>query len=234
MKFALVQEQRQTPSPSKEGTCPACGRPVTSKCGEIRIWHWAHQRGYLCDPWWENETEWHRSWKDSFPVEWQEVVETADNGERHIADVKTPQGWVLEFQHSSIARSERASRDSFYFPKLVWVVDGTKKKRDLAQLQKARAIGLSAHTFKILTQDSRLLSEWKDSSASVFFDLRDIDALWWLQGSADGWSYIARISRLQFLNLHNGRDATDFDALVSSLRKEFTRINLASSTKSLK
>lgn len=45
-----------------------------------------------------------------------------ESGEKHIADVKTDSGWVLEFQHSNINPKERLSRNSFY-PKLVWVVD---------------------------------------------------------------------------------------------------------------
>jgi hypothetical protein len=52
----------------------------------------------------ENETEWHRAWKDQFPPEWQEIVHLAGDGERHIADVKTGDGWVIEFQHSYITR----------------------------------------------------------------------------------------------------------------------------------
>ena len=43
----------------------------------------------FCDPWWENETEWHRAWKDQFPADWQEIVHHAEDGEKHIADVKT-------------------------------------------------------------------------------------------------------------------------------------------------
>ena len=53
------------------------------------MWHWAHRGSRFCDPWWENETEWHRSWKGQFPVNWQEVVHQAETGEKHIADVKT-------------------------------------------------------------------------------------------------------------------------------------------------
>jgi len=56
--------------------------PMVAKCGEVRIWHWAPHRSRLCDPWWENETEWHRNWKEQFPVNWQEVVHQAVSGER--------------------------------------------------------------------------------------------------------------------------------------------------------
>ncbi len=89
MKFALVDEIRCEAQPSLRGNCPACDHPMVAKCGEVKIWHWAHKSRRLCDPWWENETEWHRDWKNQFPVQWQEDVHKAENGEKHIADVKT-------------------------------------------------------------------------------------------------------------------------------------------------
>ncbi len=58
-----------------------------------------------CDPWWENETEWHRKWKGNFAEEWQEVILTDGiTDEKHIADIRTPYGLVVEFQHSHIDR----------------------------------------------------------------------------------------------------------------------------------
>jgi competence protein CoiA len=122
MKFALVNGQRVEAQPHLSGDCPGCGSSMIARCGELRTPHWAH-RGtrLLCDPWWENETQWHRVWKDQFPADWQEVVHRAEDGERHIADVKTQNGWVIEFQHSFLKAEERRSRDGFY-PKLIWVV----------------------------------------------------------------------------------------------------------------
>ena len=102
MKFALINGQRQEAKPNLSGECLACGQPMIAKCGEVKIWHWAHKGRCTCDPWWENETEWHRTWKGLFPESWQEVIHQADDGERHIADVKTDRGWVIEFQHSFI------------------------------------------------------------------------------------------------------------------------------------
>jgi competence CoiA-like predicted nuclease len=102
MKFAKVNGQRQEAQPRLSGNCPGCDGPMVARCGTKRVWHWAHLGERTCDVWWENETEWHRAWKNQFPVGWQEIVHRAENGEKHIADVKTSQGWVLEFQHSPI------------------------------------------------------------------------------------------------------------------------------------
>src|SRR5882724_2105651 len=87
MKFARTNGQRQEAQPNLSGECCGCGAPMVARCGDIRVWHWAHRSGRACDPWQENETEWHRAWKDRFPAEWQEIVHRAEDGERHIADV---------------------------------------------------------------------------------------------------------------------------------------------------
>ena len=113
MKFALAHGQRQEAQPNLSGECPGCGRPMVARCGEVRVRHWAHKGRRHCDPWWENETEWHRGWKDRFPADWQEIVHPDGDGERHIADVKTGDGWVIEFQHSYIKPEERRSREAF-------------------------------------------------------------------------------------------------------------------------
>jgi hypothetical protein len=85
--------------------------------------HWAHFGRRNCDPWWENETDWHRSWKSLFPFEWLEVSHVAPDGEIHRADIKTPNGIVVEVQHSAMSDAERLSREVFY-KNLVWVIDG--------------------------------------------------------------------------------------------------------------
>lgn len=206
MKFALVNGQRQEAQPSLSGKCPACDQPMVAKCGEVRIWHWAHQGSRSCDPWWENETEWHRAWKGQFPVNWQEVVHPAETGEKHIADVKTDRGWVIEFQHSYLQPEERRSRDAFY-PKLIWVVNGTRRKRDKAQLLEAWKegvpVGTSSLVRRVFSDSCRLLGEWAGSDAPIFFDLGEEQVLWWLLAkSTDGRAYVARFPRAQFIEIH--------------------------------
>ena len=103
---------------------------MIAKCGKFVRWHWAHKSRQSCDPWWEAETDWHRDWKNKFPEEWQEVVHTdARTGERHIADVKTPHGLVIEFQHSALSPEERRSREDFY-KDMIWIVDGDRGSTD--------------------------------------------------------------------------------------------------------
>lgn len=128
MKYALQSNQRLEATPKASGNCLCCGTEVLAVCGTKKVWHWRHKAKLNCDHWWENETQWHRDWKNHFPEEWQEVVHFAEDGEKHIADVKTNKGMVIEFQHSAIDRLEVESRCDFY-KHMIWIVDVSKNKR---------------------------------------------------------------------------------------------------------
>jgi len=223
MRYALVNEQRQEARPGLSGKCPIKGCPMVAKCGEIKIWHWAHFRRRTCDHWWENETEWHRAWKGQFPDDWQEVVLRADSGEKHIADVKTPPGWVLEFQHSYLNPEERRSRNAFY-PKLVWVVDGTRRKTDVPQFQKAIEESTVICEEPLVRQvhfpeECRLLKEWDNSNSLVFFDFQEANStkqytLWFLYPKiSTSETYISPFPRGYFIELLN---KNKFDELVKN------------------
>jgi hypothetical protein len=211
MKYALVEGQRQEAQPRHSGICPACGSLMIARCGEVRMSHWAHRGERNCDTWWENETEWHRSWKNQFPVNWQEVVHSADNGERHIADVKTDQGWVLEFQHSKIHPEERKSREIFY-SNLVWIVHGWRK-RDKPQfsraLQDGRIVAEKLNMFRIPFPDEcGLLKDWSGSSVPVLFDFSEQDKpqdtqLWCFIRLVKGMAYVLPFSREDFIKYHS-------------------------------
>lgn len=214
MKFALIHGLRQEARPNVSGQCPGCDQPTVAKCGDIKVWHWAHKGRRNCDPWWENETEWHRAWKSQFPDHWQEIVHRADDGEKHIADVKTDQGWVIEFQHSPISPEERQSRNAFY-PKLVWVVDGTKRKRDQPQFFKALDSGIpvspNSSIRRVFLTDCKLMQEWISSYARVFFDFGGNELWWLLRGQANGMPYVTPLPRSEFIDVHRGAATHRFD-----------------------
>ena len=63
MKFALVDNDKLESTKGLKGTCQICGSELIAKCGTVKINHWAHKGTRICDPRWENETEWHRIWK---------------------------------------------------------------------------------------------------------------------------------------------------------------------------
>lgn len=123
MQLALLNGKPVEAFPSGKASCPMCGAMTVAKCGPRVLHHWAHKGQRDCDPWWENETEWHREWKNHFPASCREVSHTAPDGEIHRADIKTPTGIYIEVQHSSMTDAERISRETFY-QNLIWVIDG--------------------------------------------------------------------------------------------------------------
>jgi competence protein CoiA len=56
-------------------------------------------------------------------------MQDGQTGERHIADVRTSGGLVIEFQRSSIDPAEVQARQAFY-QKMIWVVDGCRNDTD--------------------------------------------------------------------------------------------------------
>lgn len=223
MKFSLVNGQRQEAQPKLTGICPACGAFMTARCGRVRVHHWAHKNQGRCDPWWETESEWHRGWKNQFPAEWQEFIQRGDTGEKHIADVKTKDGWVIEFQHSVIDFSERISRERFY-QKLIWIVDGTKRKSDIEPFKKGFIYGqspdpLSPNKYRTFFPKGNLLKNWSENSGHVFFDFGEEHPLWWIfPGSNETYAYIQSITRnqlIQSLQEQNIGSCNGFDALIS-------------------
>jgi hypothetical protein len=224
VKFALVNGDKAEATKGAKGFCPSCGAELIAKCGEVKVNHWAHKGSRNCDPWWENETDWHRSWKGNFPVDWQEVIHFDGSGEKHIADVKTQTGYVLEFQHSYLDPEERRSRNAFY-PKLVWIVDGTRRETDKLQFEKV--IKESTTVIKELPirrvffpEECRLLKEWHDTNALVFFDFQEMketnqSMLWFLFPKlATNEAYISPFSRKTFIEMHN---ENKFDELVRNI-----------------
>lgn len=177
MRFALIDNVRKEAGQGLHGLCPRCSQPVIAKCGEQRIWHWAHRNNKMCDKWWESETQWHRSWKNNYPFDWQEVVLVEEStGYKHIADVKTIHNLIIEFQYSHIDPKERAIREMFY-KNMIWVVNGTRLKRDFPRFCKAfgsfRMAKQRGFYFVDFIEDV-FSKDWLNSTVPVIFDFRDI------------------------------------------------------------
>jgi competence protein CoiA len=177
VKFALVSGQKSKPTPKARGVCLHCGAEMVAKCGRAKVWHWAHKTREVCDPWWENETEWHRNWKSEFPEAWQEVSHIdSDTGERHVADVKASSGLVVEFQNSPMSQEEMHSRESFYGD-MIWIVNGLRGDQDLSYF--IMGLGREPIQNDPLAYPlewwgrSRILHNWSFARARVFIDFGD-------------------------------------------------------------
>ena len=214
MRLALVNGQRCEASPGLKGECDFCGSKMIAKCGDYRIWHWAHRGDHNCDRWWEPETEWHLNWKSKFPIEWQEVVHVAEDGERHIADVKTAAGRVIEFQHSAISSHERQSREKFY-RSMIWVVNGLRRKRDRFNFEKSLSVTRrNPALYSVSRGECALLRDWAGCSVDVFFDFGS-PILWHLHPiEPSGVVQLTEISKEDFTKAL--RSAEIFDLAVKA------------------
>lgn len=178
MRFALIDTNRVEAEPGLKGLCPGCNQPVIAKCGPERVRHWAHRYNQVCDRWWERETEWHRTWKSNYPLPWQEkFLADQQTGDKHIVDVRTTDGLIIEFQHSAIKSQERIARESFY-KDMVWVVDGSRNKRDFPRfIKRIRHFQyIKKGIFRVDNPQECFPSAWLESSVPVIFDFKGTES----------------------------------------------------------
>lgn len=114
----------------QHGICPMCGDELIARKGEVRAHHWWHVRG-KCDDWYQPKGPWHIYWQSKFPVEMQEVpVSRSTEGGlvKHIADIRTGSGLVIEVQYSAIMPAVVKERELFY-GKMLWLISKTRFPR---------------------------------------------------------------------------------------------------------
>ena len=177
MLTADINGSRSRPLPGAIGACPFCHSEMIARCGEVRVHHWAHKSKSDCDPWWEPETDWHRNWKNEFPLRWQErILVDQTTNEKHIADVLTLAGLTVEVQHSHLEPVERRAREGFY-KNMLWIIDGSRldgnrKKIWGWEAASAHIVHGQHRTNLHLTEKAEELfpRDWLESPAPVCFD----------------------------------------------------------------
>jgi competence protein CoiA len=204
MRFALSNSQRIEATPAAVGFCPGCGAKMSARCGTKKIWHWAHKGRRHCDQWWENETEWHRAWKSQFSPEWQEIPARDEQGELHVADIKTPYGLTIEFQHSAIKLDEVVKRTAFY-NHVIWIIDATRRPTDGTQYAQMleysypeRFSGVDIYT--VHHEATRLLKEWGSLGRFIGFDYGG-DNLCLLTAAQGHHRYLFDLPKSEFIRL---------------------------------
>lgn len=212
MKYALVNGDRQEAKAGLRGVCQACELPMTPKCGQQRIHHWAH-RTVNCDAWWERETLWHRDWKNEFPQEWQENRITGTEGDFHIADVRTQNGTVLEFQHSHLSPIERRLRETFY-GNMAWIVDGMRNGKDPATFASFLSANIpdygKVRGWRFQLRRFPLVDNWVSATCPVYLDFGDTmfpgtglppdELLWRIKKAPTGRVIVTPFSRQNVIN----------------------------------
>lgn len=240
MRFAILDGNKIEASKGVKGFCQSCGAEMIAKCGEFKINHWAHKNIRQCDSWWETETEWHREWKGHFPIDWQEIIQfDSSTNEKHIADVRTDTGLIIEFQHSHIDPKERTFREKFY-KNMVWVVDGTRLKRDYPRFLKGKKNSFeniifyeteNPKIFRVDFLDWCFPIAWLESSVPVIFDFRGDGSIYDSEGlrntlyclfpQVGNTARVAEISRKAFIKATiNGEWILRVQKFINDFKKQ--------------
>ena len=110
--------------PKGRSTCSLCGDVLISKCGTIKVWHWAHKGDVNCDSWGEGESDWHLGWKKKVDRCSCEIKMG-----NHFADIIV-NDVVIELQNSSISPEIVREREDFYGD-MIWLFNGHKFAKNL-------------------------------------------------------------------------------------------------------
>jgi len=183
MIWGIIGNKRVRAFPSGRAFCPICKEELIAKCGEIKIWHWAHKSSKECDPWHKEETEWHIKWKENFPKEFQEVKIG-----KHRADIRTKKGLVIEFQSSSISPSEIKEREAFY-KNMVWVLNG-------------KTIAKNFFPFKLRYKWRWFPKSFKTATRDIYIDKGDIFLYKLITVGNEG--VFRKVSKIAFIIQHGG------------------------------
>lgn len=188
MILAKLNGERIYAEPKKSALCPFCNEEVISKCGRVKIWHWAHKNLEECDLWSEGESEWHLNWKDKFPKEQQEVIiekeiqKTKEKRykefKKHIADIYLPHKMlVIELQNSSISPEIIIEREKFY-ENMIWLING---KSFCKGMQLRNKKGLITFRWKNPPKS------WWFATKPIYIDFSDIQEEEWKNFSGNDY-----------------------------------------------
>lgn len=97
----------------KNVLCGCCKEQVLAKCGEIKIWHFAHEKKSQCEvALYGGMTKWHLEWQERFPEKCREITREYF-GIRHRADVIC-NNTVFECQKKMMPLEVMLERENFW------------------------------------------------------------------------------------------------------------------------
>ena len=99
----------------------------------------------------------------------------------HRADLRVPNGSVVEFQHSSIPPREIRVREKFY-GRLVWVIDAASFARNIRLYERTGYADMPDVRFRWQWRHET----WKNANCPLFLDFSDGLP----QDAAAGWTYV--------------------------------------------
>jgi hypothetical protein len=232
MLFAKLNNEKIEPIPNANAECPLCGEKVLSKCGEIKVWHWAHINGKSCDSWYEPETHWHRNWKLTFGKENIEIKKIKEDC-WHVADIFTNEEVVIELQNSPIQKNIIRKREEFYGERMIWLINGIKFKENFYIKDSENRINFwsTIHDNCKNREGKKIFKwnyprkSWEDSKRNIFIDFHD-ESLFWIKkgiGTKNGEGKF--VSKQVFISKYGG-DFRRHLSLFRNFRIELNRRDL--------
>ena len=181
-RYALIDgvrtDIRDAPK-GAHGICPLCGDELIARKGLVNTWHWAHKSKEVCDAWYEPKGAWHCWWQNQFDNTWQELIITKPDPNdptqeiKHIADICTPNGWVIECQYSPMSHETIKAREDFY-KNMIWIVCGTRCTRDVEKGKPLFELTFKESTdgilYTVLADGDAFNKPWRTAKKPVFFD----------------------------------------------------------------
>jgi competence CoiA-like predicted nuclease len=211
MLFAIVDDKKIEPIPNTHAQCHLCGEKVLSRCGEIKVWHWAHFKGKSCDSWYEPETQWHRSWKLTFGKENSEIKIIKEDC-WHVADVLTEGKVVIELQNSPIQKDIIRRREEFYGERMIWLINGIEF-RDNFYIKdwdnKLNWWNPQKNNFKHREVKKMFKWEyprksWENTQRHIFIDFHDKSLFWVHKGMGTKRGEGKYVSKQEFVSKYGG------------------------------
>jgi hypothetical protein len=125
--YGLIDGQMQRPGmpEPRRSKCPECGATLIAKTGTIVVWHWAHEHISPDCPY-AGESAWHLAWKarglDGTQEAWHPDL-------KRRADVYSPAGIAVEFQHSRLSKVDVIARERDWEHRVCWIFDASHDYR---------------------------------------------------------------------------------------------------------
>jgi competence CoiA-like predicted nuclease len=217
MIYANLNGEKIEATPKTRAICPLCELTVFSKCGELNVWHWSHLKGESCDAWYEPETEWHLNWKLVFGKEQSEIV-IKRNGKKHIADVLTKNGVVIELQNSPIQSQIVRKREEFYGEKMLWVINGYDFEYNFELREISKEIVEEYYWNSYVREEipppnqkkeynfhwKWARKSWHENKRPLFIDFGNEFLYWVKQGMGTSFGKCDRILKKRFIEKYGG------------------------------
>lgn len=197
MLWAIVDNEKVDPTPKTYGACPFCGGKVLSKCGEVKVWHWAHFKDENCDTWYEPESYWHLHWKMTFGKDNAEIVIKKD-GKWHVADIFTESEIVIEMQNSPIQKEVIRKRENFYGKRMIWLINGAHFKDNFIFWESEDDNNNLYCNWKYARRS------WEDVQRPIFIDFGDETLFWVKDGMGRSWVKGQYVLKETFIEKYGG------------------------------